>query len=315
MWDMVHPINRHNVLIINDDICPMDSRDIYNFFDTNSIAELYDIEFYKHPECEYNVDEDKYYPTGYAIIYIDYWYDTTNSSSFYNSLIDYHTNNKDKDNVFVFRTSGHGPPWKIELYYNYENHNDVPHKKQNPHSYTLTPTQENKNNMYIDTRDNYNDLFKKQKISHKQPLTSEYTDQVNNNNNDNHDTNDNNNNDNDNDNDDNDDNDDNEYDGYQFSEEEEEEEEEEEYNDYQDDDYLFLKEEKEKHDQNIDENIDLCFDIINFINLKNNYRTIHKKYYNLIAVNQSLVKRNKELVKSLKKNKKNTWYRRLRNLN
>ena len=80
MWDYIDPINRHNVLIINDDICPMDSKDIYHFFDTNSIAELYDIEFYKHPECEYNVDEDKYYPTGYAIIYIDYF----NLFNFYN---------------------------------------------------------------------------------------------------------------------------------------------------------------------------------------------------------------------------------------
>lgn len=282
MWDMVDPINRHNVLIINDDICPMDSRDIYHFFDTNSIAELYDIEFYKHPECEYNVDEDKYYPTGYAIIYIDYWYDTNNSSSFYNSLIyNNNNNNKDKDSVFVFRTSGNGPPWKIELYYNgYFNCNvdkDTPHKIQKTHSQTSTSTQ---------TDNNYNDLSKKRKREENNYLDQHNHEQHN----------------------------DKHNHHYQFSDQEENDY----LNEHDHSQFSYDEEEEEERSEKNDENVDLCFDIINFINLKNNYRTIHKKYYNLTAVNQCLVKRNKELVKSLKKNKtlnkKNTWCRRLRNL-
>tara|TARA_Y100000766_G_C18893143_1_gene599555 strand:+ start:114 stop:974 length:861 start_codon:yes stop_codon:yes gene_type:complete len=286
MWDFVEPINRHNILIINDDICPMDSKDIYHFFDTNSIAELYDIEFYKHPECEYNVDEDKYYPTGYAIIYIDYWYDTNNSSSFYNSLINYYNIKKDK--VFIFRTSGNGPPWNIELYYNGYFNSDINNqnmnKKQKTYSQTSTSTQ---------SYDNYNDLSKKRKReendyldkdNHQLDNYEEHNHEQHNHQQDNY---------------------------YQLSDEEEDEEEEEEEEEYEEEE----EEEEEEEQQNNDE----YFNIYNFIKLKNNYKIIHKKYYNLLAVNNYLVKRNKELAKSCKKhkhlNKKNVWCRRLRHFN
>ena len=276
MWDYVEPINRHNVLIIKDDICPMDSKDIYHFFDTNSIAELYDIEFYKHPECEYNVDEDKYYPTGYAIIYIDYWYDTNNSSSFYNSLIDYYNNDKDK--VFIFRTSGNGPPWDIELYYNgyfnRDTESEILNKKQKTCPHTSQSTQTDCDYNYLSKKrkredNNYKDEFKYEAQQHQNHQVNEDTQ---------------------------------EYDDDVYEDEDEDEDEDE-------------NEDEDEEQQNKDE----YFDIHNFLKLKNNYKIIHKKYYNLLAVNNSLVKRNKELAKSSKKyknlNKKNVWCRRLRHLN
>ena len=276
MTNYIEPVNRHKYLIINDDIVPLDSSDIYHFFDNNSIAEIKEIKFYKHPECENNVDEDKYYPSGYAIIIIDYWLDTNNSNSFYNSLLNYHTNKE--NNVFIFKSSGLGPPWKVELYCNWSKiknfeDNDFNNKKQKTY-HKQNGEEELKQEEELNQTHEY--------VKQEQEDEEYYEDNT-------YDDND-------------DDDDDVEY----------------QYNEEDDDDDELEDEENDNYNK--------------FITLKRNYSIISKKYYNLLAVNHSLVKRNKDLSKASKKlknsknfsknhkknivnitsNTNNVWMRRLR---
>ena len=302
MTNYIEPNNRHKYLIINDDIVPLDSSDIYHFFDNNSIAEIKEIRFYKHLESEHNVETDKYYPSGYAIINIDYWFDTNNSNSFYNSLLNYHTIKNKENNVFIFRSNNVGPPWNVELYCNWSKiknfeDNDFNNKKQKTYhkqdeEEDIKQEQEelNQNHEYVKQEQeelNQNHEYVKQEQEEEQE--EEYYE--------------------DNTYDDNDDNDDDD-------------------NDDDDDEYQYNEE--DEHDDELEDEQNDNFN--KFITLKKNYSIISKKYYNLLAVNHSLVKRNKDLSKASKKlknsknfsknhkknivnitsNTNNVWTRRLR---
>ena len=59
---------------------------IYDFFYNYKIAQLSDSVIYNHAEQEYWVEDKPYY--GYAIIFVEFWYDNNNSRNFYRNIVD-----------------------------------------------------------------------------------------------------------------------------------------------------------------------------------------------------------------------------------
>ena len=77
--------NKHNLLIIEDYVTPLDVPKILDWFNNNSIAEIKDITYHKHEEPEYYVEDKPIY--GYVLIEIDKWYDNDYSNYIYNHLV------------------------------------------------------------------------------------------------------------------------------------------------------------------------------------------------------------------------------------
>jgi hypothetical protein len=74
------------VLTIPDFVLQQDIPHIIDWFDYYGIADVGDVDVFKHPEEEYYVEDRPFY--GYAVIKINKWYKNNNSLSFYKNLID-----------------------------------------------------------------------------------------------------------------------------------------------------------------------------------------------------------------------------------
>ena len=73
------------VLTIPDFVVPLDIPIIINWFNHYEIADVKNVNVYKHPEQEYYVEDRPYY--GYAVIEIREWYKNNTSLRFYENLI------------------------------------------------------------------------------------------------------------------------------------------------------------------------------------------------------------------------------------
>jgi hypothetical protein len=76
---------KNMVLTIPDAVLPTDIPQIINWFLYYNIAEVKDVNIYKHPEPEYYVEDSSRY--GYAVIKIAEWYNNNGSRNFYDNIV------------------------------------------------------------------------------------------------------------------------------------------------------------------------------------------------------------------------------------
>lgn len=73
-------------LVIPDFVSPLDIDTIHKWFETFNIAKVENVEFFEHEEPEYYVEDTKNF-YGYAVIYIQEWYDNQGSRNFYQDIV------------------------------------------------------------------------------------------------------------------------------------------------------------------------------------------------------------------------------------
>ncbi len=140
-----HFMFQEKILTIPDNVLPLDIETIYNWFERYNIAKVNNVTFHLHEEPEYYVEDNNGH-YGYAVIYIDEWYDNTCACNFYEHI--YNLNGK-----MVFDDPYY---WEIE-FYDYTKHND--------RSY---------NNTYYNTYNYSNDVPNSPTSSEKDMCTTEY---------------------------------------------------------------------------------------------------------------------------------------------
>lgn len=101
------------VLYISDMVVPSDIPKIIDYFETYTIAKVYDVLVYEHREQEYFVEDLDLYCN--AVIIIDEWYDNSGAKSFYNSLLDNKCKMVYDDPKF----------WNLEFYNNPEEYKNI----------------------------------------------------------------------------------------------------------------------------------------------------------------------------------------------
>jgi len=112
------------VLYISDMVVPSDIPKIIDYFETYTIAKVYDVLVYEHREQEYFVEDLDLYCN--AVIIIDEWYDNSAAKSFYHSLLDNKCKMVYDDPKF----------WDLEFYEQPEEYNNIAliikHDKEEP---------------------------------------------------------------------------------------------------------------------------------------------------------------------------------------
>ena len=103
----------NKVLYISDMVVPSDIPKIIDYFETYTIAKVYDVLVYEHREQEYFVEDLDLYCN--AVIIIDEWYDNSAAKSFYNSLLDNKCKMVYDDPKF----------WNLEFYEQPEEYNNI----------------------------------------------------------------------------------------------------------------------------------------------------------------------------------------------
>ena len=75
---------KQTILKIPDYFAPFDIQKVYEYFEYYNLATLKNVNFYDHPEPEYNAEDTPFY--GFCIIEIDHWHNNNSAKFFYNAI-------------------------------------------------------------------------------------------------------------------------------------------------------------------------------------------------------------------------------------